>query len=142
MPTLTSSSNSGNQWFLNGNSIAGVVTSTIVANTPGIYKVQVTVDDCLSEFSAETPVVITGIADLAPTITIYPNPAEDLLTIEGLKPETIECEIADMLGRVTILKLNFQGDTHEASVENFSAGQYVIRIRQSGQLLHIRLLKK
>jgi hypothetical protein len=142
MPTLTSSSNSGNQWFLNGNSISGSITNTFAANTSGIYKVQVAVDDCLSDFSTEVPVVITGLADLASTITIYPNPVEDRLIVDGLNPETTECEIIDMLGRVSNLRLNFREDKHETSVENFSPGQYVIRIQQADKVLRFALLKK
>jgi hypothetical protein len=142
MPTLTSSSNSGNQWFLNGNSISGSITNTFAANTSGIYKVQVAVDDCLSDFSTEVPVVITGLADLASTITIYPNPVEDRLIVDGLNPETTECEIIDILGRVSNLRLNFREDKHETSVENFSPGQYVIRIQQADKVLRFALLKK
>src|SRR5207248_3676358 len=40
--TLTSSSASGNQWFLNGNPIGGATSQTFIATASGNYPVPVT----------------------------------------------------------------------------------------------------
>src|SRR5204863_3567818 len=52
-PRLTSSSATGNQWFLNGTTITGATGTTLDVTGEGVYTVQVKVDDCVSEFSVE-----------------------------------------------------------------------------------------
>ena len=56
--TLTSSSGSGNQWFLNGNPIGGATNSTYVASAAGNYSVAVTTSGCTSTTSATTTVTV------------------------------------------------------------------------------------
>ncbi|MGN6183495.1 MAG: beta strand repeat-containing protein [Thermoanaerobaculia bacterium] len=60
--TLTSSSASGNQWYLNGNPIGGATNQTYVATAAGDYTVVATASGCPSLPSAAT------------TVTINPNP--------------------------------------------------------------------
>lgn len=52
-PLLTSNATIGNQWYYNGAIIDGAVNSTYTATRSGIYKVNVKVDDCISEFSSD-----------------------------------------------------------------------------------------
>ncbi|MGH9142246.1 MAG: beta strand repeat-containing protein, partial [Vicinamibacterales bacterium] len=66
--TLTSSSASGNQWFLNGNPIGGATNQTYVATVAGNYTVVVTASGCSSAASATT------------TVTINPNPDATITT--------------------------------------------------------------
>ncbi|MFM7487573.1 MAG: hypothetical protein ACKO13_11725, partial [Cytophagales bacterium] len=43
----------------------------------GVYKVQVVIDDCASEFSLDTPLVVMGdLPSNANAIGVYPNPIE------------------------------------------------------------------
>jgi hypothetical protein len=56
--TLTSSSASGNQWYLNGNPIGGATSQTYPATAAGSYTVKVTTSGCTSSASAVTAVVI------------------------------------------------------------------------------------
>jgi hypothetical protein len=60
--TLTSSSASGNQWFLNGNPIGGATNQTLVVSAAGNYTVTVTASGCTSAASAAT------------VVTVNPNP--------------------------------------------------------------------
>ncbi|MEA2163467.1 MAG: hypothetical protein QOK37_1594 [Thermoanaerobaculia bacterium] len=60
--TLTSSSASGNQWYLNGNPIGGATNTTYSATASGSYKVVVTASGCSSAPSAAT------------NVTVNPNP--------------------------------------------------------------------
>src|SRR6185369_7247940 len=53
-----SSSASGNQWFLNGNPIAGATNQTYIANASGDYSVTVTDSGCTSSASAATTVTV------------------------------------------------------------------------------------
>ena len=61
--TLTSSSATGNQWYLNGNPIGGATANTYLATAAGSYTVKVTdVNSCTSAASAAT------------VVTVNPNP--------------------------------------------------------------------
>jgi hypothetical protein len=60
--SLSSSSASGNHWFLNGNPIGGATSQAYVATAAGNYSVVVTTSGCSSAPSA------------AVTVTINPNP--------------------------------------------------------------------
>jgi len=67
---LTSSSASGNQWYLNGNPIGGATAQQYNAASSGNYTVTVTTSGCTSAPSMATAVT----ADTAPTLT-YANPS-------------------------------------------------------------------
>jgi hypothetical protein len=67
--TLTSSSTSGNQWYLNGNPIGGATSQSYFATSAGNYTDVVTSSGCSSAPSAAT--VVT--ANTAPTLT-YASP--------------------------------------------------------------------
>jgi large repetitive protein len=65
---LTSSSATGNQWYLNGNPIAGATNQTYNATVSGNYTVVVTTAGCASAPSAATAVTV-----LQGTITVINN---------------------------------------------------------------------
>src|SRR5439155_19340425 len=69
--TLTSSSATGNQWFLNGNPIGGATNSTYSATASGTYTVTVTDGNGCSAASAGT------------SVTVNPNPATPTITPGG-----------------------------------------------------------
>jgi uncharacterized repeat protein (TIGR01451 family) len=66
--TLTSSSATGNQWYLNGNPIGGATNQTYVATSSGDYTVIVTIAAVSSSPSAITTVTVNPIP-ATPTIT-------------------------------------------------------------------------
>jgi hypothetical protein len=72
--TLTSSSASGNQWYLNGNPIGGATNQQYIANTSGSYTVTATTSGCTSAPSAATVVTVSPVP-VSPTITKAFNPA-------------------------------------------------------------------
>jgi hypothetical protein len=67
--TLTSSSATGNQWYLNGNPIGGATNQQFIANATGNYSVSVTNLGCVVS-SVATAVTVTPIP---PTPTITPS---------------------------------------------------------------------
>ncbi len=69
--TLTSSSATDNQWYLDGNPIGGATNNTYVAGASGDYTVIVTPSGCPSPASAAT------------TVTVNPLPAAPAITPGG-----------------------------------------------------------
>lgn len=68
---LTSSSATGNQWYLNGNPIGGAASQQYSATASGAYTVKVTTSGCTS---ASSPSVTVTVSDTTPpTITCPPN---------------------------------------------------------------------
>ena len=141
--TLTSSSATGNQWFKDGTAITGATNATLSVTAVGVYKVQVKVDDCLSEFSADTPFIITGdISVQSNGITIYPNPVEDYLEVRGLKGEINTSQLSDMTGRTNTLTLEQRSTVHRANVQHLSQGVYLLRVQQGNSIYQIKFIKK
>ncbi|MEO8584624.1 MAG: carboxypeptidase regulatory-like domain-containing protein [Acidobacteriota bacterium] len=66
--TLTSSSASGNQWYLTGNPIGGATNQAYVATASGSYTVKVTASGCTSAASSAT------------SVTVNPNPPAPVIT--------------------------------------------------------------
>jgi uncharacterized repeat protein (TIGR01451 family) len=67
--TLSSSSATGNQWYLDGNPVGAATSQTYVATTSGTYSVIVTNSGCSSAASASINVTATPTADLSITKT-------------------------------------------------------------------------
>ncbi|MCE2957912.1 MAG: choice-of-anchor J domain-containing protein [Flammeovirgaceae bacterium] len=141
--TLTSSASGGYKWFLNGTLIPNANGQSYIATLAGTYKVQVNLDDCLSDFSNDVPVVITGDLSGGPTTAIqaYPNPTSNLLLISGLAKETNQCLVVDVLGRAVEMPLENVGERHQLNVEGLNEGMYVIRIKQNNSIEQLRLVK-
>ncbi len=141
--TLTSNAASGNQWYLNSVAIPSATSSTYTATAAGTYKVRITIDDCVGDFSNDTPVVITG--DLPtgkPSMALYPNPTRGNLFIAGLESETNECSIVDLLGRPTMMNLEKTGDLHRLTTESLVDGVYMLRVNQSNSVHQLKFVKK
>jgi hypothetical protein len=66
--TLTSSSATGNQWYLNGNAISGATSQQYIASAAGSYTVGVTASGCSSAQSAAVVVAFTA-PSATPTVT-------------------------------------------------------------------------
>jgi hypothetical protein len=71
--TLTSSSATGNQWYLNGNPIGGATNQQYIANASGNYTVTATASGCTSTPSAATIVTVNPLP-VSPTVTKSFNP--------------------------------------------------------------------
>jgi PA domain/Bacterial Ig-like domain (group 3)/Subtilase family/Putative Ig domain/Secretion system C-terminal sorting domain/PKD-like domain/HYR domain/Ig-like domain CHU_C associated len=65
--TLSSSSATGNQWYLNGNAINGATSQTYMAIATGLYSVTVTTNNCTSPPSSGTTVTVNPIPNAVAT---------------------------------------------------------------------------
>jgi uncharacterized repeat protein (TIGR03803 family) len=142
-PTLTSSSTTGNQWYLNGAIIAGAINATLQVVEVGIYKVQVQVDVCLSDFSDEEIFVITGVErSNIHSVQAYPNPVNDWLTISlGELSGKKEITIIDLNGRKLESKEE-SGKEARFNVAPYPSGMYLVKVKAQESITTIRFVKK
>jgi 3'-phosphoadenosine 5'-phosphosulfate sulfotransferase (PAPS reductase)/FAD synthetase len=71
--------------------------------------------------------VITGISEAEMQISIFPNPANDILNITSSE-QISEIEIVNALGQV-VKRVEVNADNAVCNVEDLTSGMYVVRIR-------------
>ena len=142
-PTLTSSASTGNQWFLNGAAISGATDATYTTTQSGLYKVQVKVDDCASEFSTETNLMVTGVESTSNiSVGVYPNPAFDWLVISlGDGPEKKGVSIYQLDGKKTDSQ-EVTGNEATFYVAGYSQGMYLIKVKTENTVQVLRFVKE
>ncbi len=127
--TLYSSASSGNQWYFNGNIINGATNSFYIPANNGNYTVKVSNNFGCIATSDAFAFIKSGIDVIAnPNVfSMYPNPAQNLLTIEVYGTIQNTFELADALGRViTSVVLNNKISTIDIS--QLPAGIYAASI--------------
>ena len=145
-PTLTSSSNIGNQWFKDNVVITGVTGKTLTVSASGSYTVQVTSNGCVSAVSEASAIVITGIEQriMSGRSAIYPNPAKEVIQIDWsdfASESLIEVKIYDQLGRLITSKVVTSSD-NSLDVRSLVQGPYVLLARQNTLLMVQRFIKE
>jgi len=107
----------------------GGTTDSIGGINPGTYTVTITDGNSCST-TASAVVYVTGIISLsnAATVTIYPNPATDVLNLVWSQRLNTEISVLDMNGNV-INTIISNGDMKTAfDIHSLAAGNYVVRI--------------
>ena len=125
---LTSSSAAGNQWFLNGTAIAGATNLTLSAAQEGVYKVQATIEGCVSAFSDNQTFIVTGdlsFATQSSDILLYPNPTSDWLTIS----------LPDLLGKKVVSI--YQQDGKRTDVKETMGREVVFQVGEYAQGIYL-----
>jgi hypothetical protein len=147
--TLTSSANTGNQWYLDGVLIPGATGKQHVAVYTGTYTVVVTVNACGSAPSNGILVLPVSVnSDKANrTFDIYPNPnrGEFNIKVETLKSEEFNIEIYNSLGSMVwkqeSVTVNGTFTTHVVLSESPS-GMYMIKLRNNENTIVKKLIIK
>jgi hypothetical protein len=141
-PILTSSSATGNQWFLNDVAITSAINSTHTVAAAGVYKVQATIGGCSSVFSNNHTFVITG--DLPGTasadISVFPNPVSDRLfiSVPGAGRKLISIHTVNGVRR----DVQETGEREaQFDVRSYSEGVYFVRISTENSVRLVRFIK-
>jgi hypothetical protein len=125
----------------------GATTDSIDSLAPGTYNV--TVRDSFGCASRDSVVVpgITGVNSVAaatPRISLFPNPANNLLNviIESPQPIVAKIEALDMTGRVVYsAPANIAGHYNLLlNLTDFSSGIYVLQLSSETQSVHQRFV--
>jgi ELWxxDGT repeat protein len=126
-PVLSSSSASGNQWFLDGAPIEGAVNQTLTITDIGSYTVKVQVDDCISETSAANIFVVTGL-DRAhdDMMSAYPNPAKKELVVRWGGAYDRQVIMFDLVGKELDAQSMSTGEI-VFNIENLPKGTYLLK---------------
>lgn len=138
---LSSDSDSGNQWYLDENVLPDATSKILATETSGAYRVQVTVDDCQSEFSNAENIIITGISETL-KLQIFPNPVTNYLEIlnNGSAPH-LQIYIYSFDGK---LKDSCESSevTTRIKVADYANGIYIVRIIDDHQSLVQQFVKR
>ena len=101
---LQSSAPAGNQWYFEGNIIAGATGQTYDANQTGWYWTVVTLDGCSSDTSNHIYVLVVGIEENpdASNFMVYPVPNNGRFTIsiQLRAEETFTIGVINTLGKL------------------------------------------
>lgn len=117
-----------NQWYYNGNVILGATTDSYVPTQNGTYMIEVANDEgCIS--TATYILNNLNVSDLSHEFTVYPNPANEFLFVDGIH-EQLSFEIRDNLGR-TVKKDVYNG---QIEISDLVQGMYfLIIINEEGR---------
>jgi len=137
--TIESTTADDYQWFLDGNTLIDDTNQVLFVTPPyGTYFVEIMNQDGCSAKS--DPVVVTlGLDDIKENqIDFYPNPTEDILTIEGY--ENIQTVYAvGINGKAVQLKKQSEG---KFDLSGLRSGTYIIVVKTIAQVYRFKVVKK
>lgn len=149
--TQTIANSSSVFWDFGDGNTSTQADPTHVYGAPGSFLVCLTaINDCDSVTVCDTvtSVVLASIPGYADAkISLYPNPTEDMLTVQLANMEGMEGEwtITDIQGRTIHhqdFKLTNGSDERQVSLGDFAAGTYLFQLRTAGYTYNSRIVKK
>jgi hypothetical protein len=118
---LTSSSSTGNQWYLNGTAISGATSQSYTPTQNGNYTVVVTSNGCPSAASNTQTVTGLGVEELnVYQLSVYPNPSQGEFSVSfnASITEAYTIKVYDEVGRLV----------YNENIENQN-GQYIKEVK-------------
>lgn len=132
--TFTDNSQGATQWLWD---FGDGVTSTLQNPThnyydAGVYTVTLTTSNGSCTATTTTQITVTGVSALSPfsydDIQLFPNPAQDKITVAHTKGGHINIQLLDGLGR-NIYTVKSENTTTEIQVQDLPSGLYYLYIR-------------
>lgn len=146
---MASSSATGNQWYMNGQPIAGETSQAIEASIDGWYCVMVTDSNGCSSKSDSVQILGISIAEYGAgeDFQLFPNPNDGEFSVSFIPTakgkHTIE--IANAIGQLVYLQDVPASNgkwTQELHLTHLEAGLYYCTIRRDGVAVAVRKLMK
>jgi hypothetical protein len=123
---LTSSYSTGNTWYFNDTVIPGATAQSISVTEAGTYKVEVAVGTCKT--SSERQYVVTGgLEETLSGITVYPNPADDEISIRGLENIKV-IKLISNTGQQLQSEMVNKRSVVTMDIKDYSSGLYLIKL--------------
>ncbi|HZY79756.1 MAG TPA: T9SS type A sorting domain-containing protein, partial [Cyclobacteriaceae bacterium] len=141
--TFGSSSESGNQWFKDGQPIAGATNVNYTATEDGKYSVQVTVDDCQT-MSDNIVFTISGVNEIVDAaVLVYPNPAMDeaIVRVDGELSSEVIIELYDVLGRQIDTRNSVARRDERFDVSKLGTGVFLFKIIIDDRIVIRRMIR-
>ena len=119
-------------WYAGASPITGATSISYTAGISGNYKCRVTKNatGCLKYSNV---IVVSVTCKEEPTtdgmLSIYPNPAIDVITIETISTSDKVTQITDAVGRILITK-NTKEDSFVFDITSLPSGIYFIKVFQ------------
>jgi hypothetical protein len=118
---LVSRSETGNQWYINGQPIPNTNNDTLFIEESGIYAVQVETDQCISEFSDDFYIQYTGLtSNKLGNAIVFPNPSEGRITFilpEEVQGSLLKLSVLDLSGRYILSFVDIPQNMGKASID-------------------------
>ena len=145
--TLTSSSATAYQWYINAYMLPGATSQTYIASNNGIYSVIATdINSCNSAPSNTINITNVGLEAFNnySSLIIYPNPTTGVFTIEieDLKQNTT-IELINSIGQTihhSIIKDCSSKCVHQIDLSDFSNGLYFVKIISDNHMEYRKIL--
>lgn len=148
---LTASLTGDNQWYLNGDPIAGATGQTYYITRSGTYTVQNTQRGCVAEAQALS-IQLTAAEEETlgqSTVALTPNPSPTQMTVVYQAPDETERAIAvtvySILGQPLttrpLSRRNNRQYTYAFDCSIWAVGLYIIRVTDAGTVLTQRFMK-
>jgi hypothetical protein len=137
--TLTSSSTTGNQWYLNGDAISNATSQDNVVTENGSYTVTITDANGCSATSAPFNYVSVGVAEIENqnSVMIFPNPNNGMVTIQGTEGNG-DVTMINAFGEIVFIE-NTVSDKTEIDLRALSKGIYFVQIRAGEKVYNRRI---
>ena len=124
----TTSSFATYQWYRNAALISGATASTYTFSHDGTYSVKVTDVNSCNGTSSNYQVNYLGVGNVqASDISIYPNPASDVITVAS--PIAVNVEIRSMDGKVVLKAENAK----TIDIHALTSGMYLLYVTNKDQ---------
>ena len=130
------------QWYRDDAAISKATQHRFNVSQPGVYKMQVTQRNCVgwsSERTVRMAVLTTTTPDLTASLMVYPNPAENLLSIRYVHPTVrqVQISIVDLRGILHHFPVQLRSTSGrfetELSTAGLPPGPYVLLLTDGTQ---------
>lgn len=136
--TLTSSSQTGNQWYLNDSLIPGAIGQNYTIIENGTYTVVTTIEGCSSAVSLPVYFIFTGIEEPENpfSLSIYPNPNDGNfnITFTASEKSMYTLDLINSLGQLIYKEVlnDYTGTyTKKLNIPEYGKGVYTISLTNS-----------
>jgi hypothetical protein len=142
--TLTSSYDTGNQWYMNGEVIAGATSKTFKPQASGVY--QVVAQDGTCTTSAEVNFAVTDVPESGSErrLNIYPNPTSGMVHIEVNSSKPVRVQVRNPVGLlIATINLEGHGDMKTGSIDltNYATGVYTLTIEDGKHVFRRKIVR-
>lgn len=139
---LTSSSPTGNQWYLNGAIVPGATGQTYITSQNGNYSLIVTVGSCSSS-SVNKTILDTGLEDfdLKSNLVLFPNPTSGDVSITLANTEdAITVKVYNSTGQF-IKTVSVTNENNVVDLQNETSGIYLLEFSLKQHKAFLKVIK-